>query len=272
MMRRVVIAIKHLSPSFQFLVYPGGTRGYGIYRPDGIFSAPLDESMADTLPEDYAKTVAYPHYRSMLRKESAGQKWTWCELCPDVIVGFTPNGSGYSLAGHWAVYLYAWKLVRGEGAEIPFPGVEKGYDALYTETSATMLARVAIYAALHPNEFRERVFNVADSASPGSMRERWPQLASWFGLKGIPPPESASPVDQKPSEYVKEHKEKLEAAGVKGVDIWNAGQLDSCGYWLTFDRQLSLRRLRETGFGEERPPQEGWWHAFEMFKKAGMIR
>jgi nucleoside-diphosphate-sugar epimerase len=274
MMRRVVRAIKRLSPSFRsdgFFVYPGGTRGYGIYRPGGIFKAPLTESMADTLPADYAQTVAYPHYRAMLATESAGQSWSWCELCPDAIIGFTPNGSGYSLAGHWAVYLYAWKLVHGEGGEIPFPGTKEGYEALYTETSTGVLARVAIYAALHPEAFRERIFNVADSVTPGRMRDRWPEIAAWFGLQGVPPLSAASVKDPKPSDFIKEHAERLRDAGAKGVQIWNAQQLDSYGYWLTFDRHLSLERVRDAGFTEERPPREGWEEAFDMFRKAGMV-
>jgi hypothetical protein len=246
------------------------SQGYGIYLPDGMFTAPLVEDMASNLPASYLKTVAYPHYREMLTKESADQSWTWSEVVPDAIVGFTPNGSGYSLAGHWAVYLYAWKLVYGDGAEIPYPGTKAGYDSLYTETSAGLLARVAIYASLHPDEFRERIFNVADSAKAESMRVRWAQIASWFGLKGVDPVESAVVV--KPSEFMKEHEEKLKEAGVKGVDIWNAGQLDSYGYWLTFDRHLSLKRLRDAGFEEEKKPEEGWWETFEMFKKAGMIK
>ncbi|KAF2866260.1 hypothetical protein BDV95DRAFT_611724 [Massariosphaeria phaeospora] len=272
MMRRVVRAVKSLSTSFKFLVYPGGTRGYGIYCPDGVFEAPLIEEMADELPEDYAKTVSYPHYRAMLTTESADQTWTWCELCPDAIIGFTPNGSAYSLAGHWAVYLYTYKLVHGEGAEIPYPGVQAGYDSAYSETSATTVAQVAIYASLNPEIFKEKIFNVADSASPSSMRERWPQIASWFGLKGVPPPDTASAHDPKPSAFIKQHYDKLVAAGIRGVDIWNAGQLDAYGYWLAFDRHLSLRRLRSTGFDEERRPEHGWWEAFDMFKEAGMIR
>ncbi|KAJ4296560.1 hypothetical protein N0V90_006605 [Kalmusia sp. IMI 367209] len=271
MMRRVVRAIKRLSSAFQFIVYPGGTRGYGIYRPGGIFSAPLVESMADTLPEDYAQTVAYPHYRKMLMTESTGQSWSWCELCPDAIIGFTPNGSGYSLAGHWAVYLYAWKLVHGEGVEVPFPGTAAAYDALYTETSTRTLARVAIHASLHPSVFRERIFNVADSATPGRMRDRWPEITSWFGLKGTPPPATASVEDTKPSEFIKMHSMRLQHAGAKGVQIWNANQLDSYGYWLTFDRHLSLERLRTAGFAEESAPREGWTEAFNLFKKAGMV-
>jgi hypothetical protein len=228
--------------------------------------------MADHLPADYAKTVAYPHYRAMLTQESADQAWTWCELCPDAIIGFTPNGSGYSLAGHWAVYLYTYKLVHGEGTEVPYPGVRAGYECLFSETSATVLARVAIYASLNPALFSGKIVNVADSTRPSSMRERWPQIARWFGLKGVAPPESANADTVRPSAFVREHSERLVESGVKGVDIWNPGQLDSYGYWLTFDRQMSLERLRGVGFGEEKRPEEGWWEAFDMFKRAGMIR
>jgi hypothetical protein len=228
--------------------------------------------MANNLPSDYLKTVSYPHYRSMLASESVSQPWTWSEVVPDAIIGFTPNGSSFSLAGHWAMYLYAWKLVHGEGAEVPFPGTKAGYESLYTEASVGMLARVVIHASLHPDQFRERIFNVADSATPSSMKLRWPQIADWFGLKGVEPLETASNVDQKPSEFVRENESKLREAGVKDVGIWNAAQLDSYGYWLTFDRHLSLDRLRRAGWSEERKPEEGWWEAFEMFKKAGMIK
>jgi hypothetical protein len=207
----------------------------------------------------------------MLASESSGQSWSWCEVVPDAIIGFTPNGSAFSLAGHWAVYLYAYKLVHGEGAEVPFPGTTKGYDAQFTETSSTTLARVAIHASLHPNSFRKRIFNVGHSETPSTMRERWPKITSWFGLKGIAPADTASASDPKPSDFVKKHKSDLNDAGVKGVDIWNAAQLDSYGYWLTFDRQLSLERLWDAGFGEEVRPEVGWWDAFEMFEKAGMI-
>lgn len=271
MLHHVVHALKTLSPTFRsagFVVYPGGTRGYGIYRPGGVFRAPLTEDLADALPSDYAQTVAYPHYRALLRRESAGQAWGWCELCPDAIIGFTPNGSGYSLAGHWAVYLYAWKLVHGEGAEVPFPGSRAGWEAKYTETSTRVLARVAVWAAVNPEGVRGKVVNVADTGRPGCMAERWPEIAAWFGLKGVEPTERE---EKMPSEFIKEQEERLREEGAKGVGIWNAKMLDSYGYWLTFDRHLSLERLRKAGFVEERPPRKGWEEAFDMFRKAGMI-
>ena len=227
--------------------------------------------MADSLPEDYLETVAYPHYRGLLSSESKGADWSWCELVPDAIIGFTPNGSGFSLAGHWAAYLSTYRLVYGEGSEVPFPGLMAGYDSLSTSVSASTLAKIAIFASLHPSRFKEQIFNVADSAQPSSMRHTWPQLAQYFGLKGVPPSATASAADEKPSEFVKRNGEVLREAGLKGVEIWNETQLDSYGYWLTFDRQLGLGRLRGAGYEEERRPIEGWRDAFGLFRRAGMV-
>lgn len=97
--------------------------------------------MADQLPSDYLETVAYPHYRSMLSSESSGLGWLWCEIVPDAIIGFTLNGSGFSLAGLWATFLPTYRLVHGEGADVPFPGVMARYNSLSTETSASTLEK-----------------------------------------------------------------------------------------------------------------------------------
>ncbi|KAF2994480.1 hypothetical protein E8E13_001102 [Curvularia kusanoi] len=103
------------------------------------------------------------------------------------------------------------------------------------------------------------------------MRENWPKITKYFNLTGVPPASTSSTSDEKPSEFIEQHKNVLEAAGAVGIDIWNAAQLDSYGYWLTFDRQLSLARLRQAGFNEERRPIDGWVEAFELFKRAGMV-
>lgn len=90
-------------------------------------------------------------------------------------------------------------------------------------------------------------------------------------MKGVAPP-SDGYQGSRPSEFIREHKGLLESAGVKGVSVTHTDQLDSYGYWLTFDRHLSLRRLQqEAMFSEESRPEEGWWRAFELFREAGMI-
>lgn len=185
MMAGFINAIESLTSSLKFVVFPGGTRGYGIYRPGGIFTAPLDESLIGTLPDDYAKTVAYSSFRRLLARASEGKPWTWCEVCPDAVVGFAPNGSGWSLAAHWATFLSAWRLRHGEGSEVAFPGTLAGYDSRFTEASTRALARFAIHAsALRPEACGGgKTFNVADDEAPGTMRERWPQIAAWFGCE-----------------------------------------------------------------------------------------
>ncbi|KAI9166281.1 Short chain dehydrogenase sirQ [Paramyrothecium foliicola] len=92
MMGNVVYALNQSYPRLKSFVYSGGTRGYGIYDPNGSFSPPLEDSMAEYLTEDYKKTVAYPFYRHLLSEACAGKEWTWTECaqmqsCVVVVAG-----------------------------------------------------------------------------------------------------------------------------------------------------------------------------------------
>ncbi|KAM0424945.1 hypothetical protein ACHAPT_009746 [Fusarium lateritium] len=281
MMRNLASALNVLAPHLKSFVYSGGTRGYGIYIPDGIFTPPLKESMADGLPADYAKTVAYPWFREILTEASKGRGWTWTEVCPDVVVGFSPIGSNYSLALHWAQYLslYAFNNgVRSAGdvqkeVQIPFPGNNEAYHARFTPVASHILGRIAVHAALNPESCGSRIINMLDRAQPATFAELWPSIASFFGLVGVAP--SANSSAQPPSEYIETHKHLFEENGKSDAISAGVGagskQLDSVGWWLTFDRQLSADRLREVGFSEEREPIQGWIEAFERFRSAGII-
>ncbi|KAF6817742.1 sirq protein [Colletotrichum sojae] len=276
MMQRVVDAVTTMSPNLKSFVYAGGTRGYGIYIPGGTFKPPLKEPMADNLPEDYAETVAYPWFRKILTKASERKSWTWSEVCPDVVVGFTPNGSGWSLALHWAQYLSLYENNHKDEKlplEVPFPGNEGGYNSLFTPVSSRTLGRVAVHAALNPETCGGKVINVADRERPITFREIWPALADWFGMKGVGPSGDENAV--RPGKYVQRHKQIFEDARCPtAVDAGvGAGrsQLDNVGYWLSFDRQLSLERLRSVGFTEERDPVDGWLEAFDKFREADII-
>ncbi|KAL4937713.1 hypothetical protein BDV06DRAFT_226684 [Aspergillus oleicola] len=280
-MQCVAEALNILSPNLQSFVYPGGSRGYGIYSPNGTFTPPLTESLADMLPPEYASTVSYPWFRQLLTSESVGRDkaWTWSEICPDAVVGFSPNGSGYSLALHWAQYLslYAFnhrdELNAGKEVAVPFPGSEEGYRSLHTPVSGRILGRIAIHAALNPDMCGGKVINMLDNDTPVSASDLWPRIAAWFGLRGVGPVENANAL--KPGEYIDKFRHLFADNGrPKGVTCGvGAGnqQLDAVGWWLKFDRQFSSVRLRSVGFMEQRNPLEGWLEAFEGFRKAGII-
>ncbi|GFF69953.1 hypothetical protein IFM60648_03050 [Aspergillus lentulus] len=284
MMQRLVDALNTVAPNLQTFVYSGGTRGYGIYIPGGIFQPPLVESMADNLPDDYARTVAYPWFRKILTESSKGRSWTWTEVCPDAVVGFTPNGSAFSLTLHWAQYLSLYAYNHGiqpddtsssnkDKVEVPFPGNEAGYRSLLTPVSEKILGRIAIHAALNPDKCGQKIINMVDNDRPVNFAELWPAIANWFGLKGVGPSESGDAL--KPGEYVTKFRHLFTENGrpkavTCGVGAGSA-QLDSLGWWLSFDRQLSSERLRGIGFTEQRDPVDGWLDAFARFRKAGII-
>lgn len=280
MMGKVAAAMNSLAPKLEAFVYAGGTRGYGIYIPNGTFEAPLVESMADSLPKDYEKTVAYPHFRRLLTEASKGRSWSWTEICPDAVVGFTPNGSAFSLALHWGQYLslYAQNHNDRKNVKVPFPGIESAYRAKFTPVSTRILGEIAVYAALNQSKCSGKILNAADSATPTTFAELWPKIVADFGMIGT------GPVDQdtlggddklKPGEYVSKYKHLFEVANLpKGLTCGVGDghqQLDSVGTWLTFDRQLSLERLRSVGFEREVDPVLGWLGAFDKFRKAGII-
>ncbi|KAL8705861.1 MAG: hypothetical protein Q9225_008001 [Loekoesia sp. 1 TL-2023] len=270
MLECAVSALNQLCPELEFLVFPSGTKAYGIHVPGGVFQPPYEESMAP-LPEAYQNTLNYPHLHDVLRKASADKHWTYCDVRPDAVIGFVPNGSAFNLAAHWATYLSLYANVEGKGAKIPFPGSLKGYNSLYNEASADIIAKCAIWAALHPEQTRNgQIFNIADQAKPESMRERWPALAAYFGLEGTAPAEGDDGL-LKPSEYIKKHAGVLEQRGVNISPVFKGEFLDSYGYYLDFDRHLSLEKVRKTGFTEELDPNESWFKAFDRFKRAGMI-
>ncbi|KAI2636863.1 hypothetical protein GGS26DRAFT_546195 [Hypomontagnella submonticulosa] len=280
-LRRVATAVNILCPNLASFVYSGGTRGYGIYDPNISFKTPLEERMAGHLPEDYAKTVAYPWFREILTEAAKGCGWTWTEVCPDIVVGFSPIGSGYSLALHWAQYLSLYAFNHGisglntdKKVEIPFPGTNAGFDARFTQVSTRILGRISIFASLNPDRLGGQIINALDDPTPTTFRELWPEIAGWFGLVGVGPSGDGDS-SLAPSEYIAKHKHLFEEHGrPRGVTAGvGAGskQLDTVGYWLNFDRELSADKLRSSGFLEQQSPSNSWMEAFRSLRLAGII-
>ncbi|PYH94354.1 hypothetical protein BO71DRAFT_379718 [Aspergillus ellipticus CBS 707.79] len=302
MLQNVIDAHNLVSPKLKFVAFSGGTRGYGIYAPGGTFTPPLHEDMVNNLPADYAETVVYPYYRETLKTASRGKNWTWCEVCPDAIIGFTPNGSQFSLALHWAQYLSLFAYKNGVGSdttqradrptiEVAFPGSTAGATSLFSPVSSQRLARFMIFASLHPDACGGgQLFNVADRGTPCTYGELWPHLAKWFGLVGVGPIEQAAKAEDNilkvgelpqktsiltPGEYVAAFRDVFSERGcpkaIRGGVGAGSRQLDSVGYWLTFDRQLDLKKLRGTVFEGDENPVQGWLESFALFQKAGLI-
>jgi hypothetical protein len=197
------------------------------------------------------------------------------------VVGFSPNGSAFSLALHWAQYLALYALnhresighAAGERPKVAFPGSEEGFDSKFTPVSGRMLGRIAIHAAVHPGICGGKVVNMMDTETPTTYRQLWPVITGFFGLEGVGPDNDKERL--KPGEYVAKYRHLFEKSGRPKAVTCGVGagsqQLDAVGWWLTFDRELSGERLRSLQFKEQRDPIEGWLEAFGQFKNVGII-
>ena len=282
LLERAVLAIEHLSKSLKFVVLPTGTKAYGVHLIDKFpFSKQLP--LAETLPripEPYASEMFYYNQTDFLSNLSKGKSWTWCEVIPDVIIGFVPNNNIYCLPQHLALYLSLFRHLNGEGAAVTFPGNTKSWTALSTDSSQDLIARFSIHAALNPKTCGQgQRFNTADNTSPSSWSKKWPIICAYFGLKGAGPPESGS--GPQPGDYLAEHVEewkKMEKE--KGLETGRVGNNRSYGGFpffimsmFNFDRHLDMT-IGHKAWGdrtEEVDTKTAWYTAFDRFRQANII-
>lgn len=258
------------------------TQTYGFHLLDKFpfrDQLPLKETLP-RIPEPYASELFYYWQVDRLRSLCRGKSWTYCEVRPDMVVGFVPNNNAHCLAQVLAVYLSLYAHVSGPGAEVPFPGNETSWGVLSNDSSQDIVARFSIYAALRASQGTGdgRAFNVADRARPSSWSVKWPIICDFFGLKGTGPVGADKSAPQ-PGEYIQQHRDKwLQLSQKHGLragpldnDLANPGFQKYIMSLFTFDRVMSLEAMRDVGFVEELDEKAAWHCAFERFQEAKII-
>jgi hypothetical protein len=173
--------------------------------------------------------------------------------------------------------LYA--AVEGKGAECPFSGNEKSWVALSSDSSSDMIARQTLHLSLTlPLSKKGEGYNVADARHPESWSTKWPQLCSYFGLKGIGPesgkkgPEVRQYIKENMSTWKKLEKEHGLQSGFAdsqrvfpGFEYFLLTQFD-------FSRQYDMSKMYNVaGFQEERSVMQTWGGVFDRMRQAKII-
>ncbi|CRK49022.1 hypothetical protein BN1723_008342 [Verticillium longisporum] len=145
--------------------------------------------------------------------------------------------------------------------------------------SADIVARVCIYASLHPETTAEQRYNATDNSQPSSWSEKWPVICEYFGLKGTAPPPGGS--GPQPAQYLAEHFDDWKALEEKyGLVSGRVGNDRSFGPFahfiitmLDFDRQMDLSKCHEMwgSAKEEIDTKTSWWTTLDRFRKAKII-
>jgi hypothetical protein len=172
------------------------------------------------------------------------------------------------------LFLAFYASREGRGATVQFPGNDAVYNALHTDSTQTTVARMHIYASLHPGDTSEQIFNVGDTLDGISWAVKWPALCDWFGLKGVSHDASLTPSG---AEYMRMHQDEWTAwetrHGLK-EKVLEAASWDFLKVMLemaAFDRQYDLGRLKDIGFGERQDIVKSYIAIFEKMRAAKMI-
>jgi hypothetical protein len=281
LLSKAVKAVEKLATGLKFVVLPTGTKAYGVHLIDQFpfkNDLPLKESLP-RIPEPFASQMFYYGQCDELAELSKGKSWTWCDVIPDVVVGFVPNNNIYCLAQWLGLYLSLYAEINGKGSEVQFPGTEESYKILSNDSSQDIVAKTAIYASLHPEKSAGQRYNAADNSRASSWSEKWPVICEYFGLKGIgPPPGGSGP---QPPTYLADHlaewQEVEKKYGLKTGRVGNDRSFTGFPYFImtmfNFDRHLDMSKTHEMmgDSTEEVDTKAAWWTAFDRFRQAKII-
>nr|OQO17783.1 hypothetical protein B0A51_15483 [Rachicladosporium sp. CCFEE 5018] len=276
MLTNAVGGVEICCPKLQFITLNTGGKAYGVefHGQDGIvYEPPLLES-TPRIPSPHAENVFYYAQHDILSVASQGKAWSFCEIRPDVIVGFVPNNNAMNMAQSLALYFSLYRELEGERSEVVFPYGAEAWEALHTDSSSDLLGRMHVHCATSPQTCGNgSIFNCVDGP-PFAWSALWPRLTAYFGLKGTGP--NASPKPKAIESYMLEHHAQwpdfvrkhglregaLEATGWKFAD-------DVCG--ITFRRDMSSEAREGVGYTEEREVFEGYERAFREMRKGRII-
>jgi hypothetical protein len=281
LLHNAIVAVEKLAPNLKFVVLPTGTKAYGVHLIDEFpfkNDLPMSEKLP-RIPEPYASQMFYYNQCDELASLSKGKGWTWCDVIPDVIIGFVPNNNIYCLPQMLGLYLSLYAEINGKGAEVQFPGTDLSWKALSNDSSQDIVAKTAIYASLHPEKSGGKRFNAADNSQPSSWSKKWPIICEYFGLKGVgPPPDFSGP---QPTQYLTDHvsewKEVEKKHGLVSGRVGNDRSYGGFPYFImtmfNFDRHLDMSIVHEMmgDAKEEIDTKTAWYTAFDRFRQAKII-
>lgn len=273
LLETAIRAVEQVSPALKTFILQTGGKGYGLEFPDQLtIKTPLRENMP-RIPEPYASRIFYYTQHDVLAELSKGKDWTYTEVRPDGIIGFTPINNAMNLSQGIGLYLSIYRGVHGQGARVSWPGTEKSWKCRHSDTSQGVLAKFEIYAATHIEECGSGgVFNIADGKTV-TWEQVWPKLCADFGLEGAGPTSDAVSMEKFVKDNIDVWKKLAEEYGLrqKTVEEQNWPFVHFMLVQFDFDREYDLTRSREVGFKEAIDTAEGYTKAWEKMRMAKVL-
>jgi nucleoside-diphosphate-sugar epimerase len=164
-----VAAIDRASRRLERVVLVTGNKVYGSHL--GPFRTPAREDDPRHMPPDF-----YFDQVDWLTAFQQGKRWSWTEIRPHTLCGFSP-GTAMSILSVIAVYA---SISGHYGLPLRFPGKPGAFRAVYQVTESSHLANALHWAATEP-----RCANQAFNITNGDFFRWcnvWPKIAAVFDM------------------------------------------------------------------------------------------
>lgn len=163
LLKTAITAVAQLAPKLQSVTLQTGGKAYGVeFSKDLELKTPFKESQP-RIPKPYYDNIFYYPQHDALASLASNKSWTFSEVRPDVIIGFTPGSNFMNCAQGLGIWLSLAREVKGAGAEIPFPGTKDSWRNKHTDTFQDVLGRMDIFAAVNRKKCGDGgTFNCAD--------------------------------------------------------------------------------------------------------------
>ncbi|KAI9721321.1 MAG: hypothetical protein M1828_005181 [Chrysothrix sp. TS-e1954] len=271
--KTAISAIDQISPNIQAVILQTGGKGYGVEFTDKLSIAPPLKESAPRIPKPYYDNIFYYGQHDILKDMSSTRSWTFSEVIPDVIIGFTPGTNFMNCAQGLGLWLSLVREIEDQGAKVPFPGTDKSWLCKHTDSSQDILARSEIHIALHRDTcMNASQFNSADGAVV-TWSDKWPGICKYFGLQGTLPGSEPYSIEA----WVKSNQQAWQALAQKHnlrQGIFENFSWPFLYFVMTafdFDRHYDLSALRSTGFTESLDTVGGYTTAFDRMSAAKII-
>jgi nucleoside-diphosphate-sugar epimerase len=169
MLIHAVSTIERVAPGLQRVVLITGNKYYGSHL--GPFRTPAKESDPRHLGPNY-----YFDQIDWLTARQTGKAWTWTELRPHTLSGFSP-GTAMSILPAIAVYAGICKEL---GLPLRFPGKPTAFRSIYQVTESGHMANAVLWAATSPKAANE-AYNITNGDF-FRWANVWPRIADVFEM------------------------------------------------------------------------------------------
>ena len=237
LLQNLIIGLEAVAPKLKHVSFIQGGKAYGAHL--GMYKTPAKETDLRHFPPNF-----YYSQEDFLRTQSAGKKWSWTALRPDIVIGFAV-GNPMNLSNLIAVYA---TLCKELNVGFRFPGPPKAYDVLVNVTGVDVLSKSMEWAATNEG-CNNRIFNITNG-DIFRWSQAWPRFANYFGV------EVAEPQTFSLAEYMADKgslwqeiikKYSLENHPIEKLVQWPFGDFI---FNVQYDAFFDVNKARRFGFNE----------------------